>query len=331
MSKLIMMVGLPASGKTTLAEKLAEKENAVIVSSDAMREELFGDVDNQDNNTRLFEEVGKRIKTLLGKDETVVFDATNINRKRRIHFINNEIKADEKVVYYMNTSLSWCLQRDSRRERHVGAGIIDKMYRNMHIPTKSEGWDEVVFVEGDSMGDWYKNLFEKCVFDDSFTNSHSALFASLKCVVSEFADIYDMPQDSTYHSFSISRHTYYVFKYIKDNFERYEGERHTELLVAALFHDLGKAHCKSFFNYKGEEKRYANYIGHENVSSQIACESLMKLGYNDNFVKYVVDLIQFHMMPMNMSEKVEKRLRGLITEEQYNDLMLLHEADLSAK
>jgi phage-related protein len=37
------------------------------------------------------------------------------------------------------------------------------------------------------------------------------------------------------------------------------------------------------------------------------------------------------MTPMNMSEKQETKLRSLLTEEQYKDLMFLHEADTSAK
>ena len=52
--RFIMCCGLPASGKSTKAQKLAEQYNATIFSSDALREELFGDIDHQDNNQELF-------------------------------------------------------------------------------------------------------------------------------------------------------------------------------------------------------------------------------------------------------------------------------------
>ena len=46
----MMMVGLPYSGKSCYAEKLKEEFNAVVHSSDAIREEILGDVQDQNNN-----------------------------------------------------------------------------------------------------------------------------------------------------------------------------------------------------------------------------------------------------------------------------------------
>lgn len=61
MNKLYMMIGLPASGKSTIAKELSESEDAVIVSSDEIRKE-FGDINDQSQNTKVFEEVEKRLK-----------------------------------------------------------------------------------------------------------------------------------------------------------------------------------------------------------------------------------------------------------------------------
>lgn len=326
MSKFIMMVGLPASGKSTLAKELSVKESAAILSSDEIREELLNDVSDQSNNTKVFEVMNNRAKELLNKRDSVIYDATNINRKRRIHLIKNELKADENVIYYMNTPLGSCLYNDSQRERKVGYEVIDKMYRSLQIPTKLEGWDEVIFINQDfRLEKQYRELLEIHIPTDL---EYEMVFYELGKIINEFDDVYNVPQDSKYHSFSISRHIYYVYKYVREN---YKGGRQLEMLYAALFHDLGKGHCKSFYNHQGEERRYASFIGHEFVSAQLAGEYLVKLGYDDEFVKYVVDLIQFHMTPMNMSEKQEGKLRGLLTSEQYEDLMFLHEADLQAK
>ena len=43
MTKLFLMIGLPASGKSTLAEQIAKSEDAEIVSSDNIRKELYGE------------------------------------------------------------------------------------------------------------------------------------------------------------------------------------------------------------------------------------------------------------------------------------------------
>ena len=54
MPQMIMMVGLPASGKSTKAQELAKEYNATIFSSDALRKELYGDENIQGDNTKLF-------------------------------------------------------------------------------------------------------------------------------------------------------------------------------------------------------------------------------------------------------------------------------------
>ena len=38
-----MFIGIPASGKSTLAQKIAPTINAEILSTDKIREELYGD------------------------------------------------------------------------------------------------------------------------------------------------------------------------------------------------------------------------------------------------------------------------------------------------
>ena len=61
MVKFYMMIGLPASGKSTIAKEISESEDAVIVSSDEIRREM-GDVNDQSKNTEVFEEVERRLK-----------------------------------------------------------------------------------------------------------------------------------------------------------------------------------------------------------------------------------------------------------------------------
>ncbi len=62
MNKLYMMIGLPASGKSTIAKEIAEKENAVIISTDDLRQELLNDVNSQADNNLIFKEAEKRLK-----------------------------------------------------------------------------------------------------------------------------------------------------------------------------------------------------------------------------------------------------------------------------
>ena len=63
--KLYVLVGLSGSGKSTLAAQLAESdENTVIVSSDAIREELTGKIEDQSRNNEVFEIFHQRIRKI---------------------------------------------------------------------------------------------------------------------------------------------------------------------------------------------------------------------------------------------------------------------------
>lgn len=327
MSKLHVLIGLPAVGKSTKAKEMAKQLNVVVLSSDSLREELLEDINDQSQNDMIFKELHSRINKLLSDGHDVIYDATNLNRKRRIHLIKNEIKAEEYYAYYFNSLFGECLHNDSQRERKVGFDVLNRMYTSAQIPTINEGWNGVKFIHPElKLDKCYRERFEYLLSDES--PNHEDLIEETMKIIDSFEDVYDIPHDSKYHSFSISRHIFYVYEFVMKN---YKGRGKKEMLIASLFHDLGKGWCKSFINYKGEEKRYASYIGHEFVSAQLACYWLSILGYEDDFIKYVVDLVQFHMMPMDMSVKQERKLRELLSVEQYEDLMFLHSADLNAK
>lgn len=327
MSKLIMLVGLPASGKSTIAERLSTEFSAEILSSDRLRKEIHGDENIQEDHKSLFEELNKRANDYLAAGKNIIYDSTNLNRKRRRHLIQHEIKAAEKAVYYLNTHVNNCCDRDKLRERTVGEKVIQKMYKNLHIPVLNEGWNEVHYIHEDSQmfADESRHSLESQLNRDV---SHDELMEELVRLIPEFQTIHNLPQDSKYHSFSVSRHTYHVYKYIFDN---YQGKNRLEMLYASVFHDLGKGFCKSFYNYKGEETKYANFIGHEYVSSQLAAYYLNQLHYGRDFIDRVVTLVQFHMMPMNASDKKLRELEKLIGYDLFEELMVLHEADTLAK
>ena len=68
MNNLIFLVGVPGSGKSTYAKKILEaKPDAVWVSSDAIREELWGDANDQQQPSSVFGEMFKRAVAALAK------------------------------------------------------------------------------------------------------------------------------------------------------------------------------------------------------------------------------------------------------------------------
>lgn len=63
---LYMMIGLPGSGKTTLAKEISQLHiNSKHISSDSLRLELFGNEEDRENNHIIFNEMKKKNKRLL--------------------------------------------------------------------------------------------------------------------------------------------------------------------------------------------------------------------------------------------------------------------------
>ena len=144
MSKFFMTIGLPGSGKSTWLESNKEKLNFIIHSSDEIRAEL-GDVNDQSQNELVFNILHKRIKEDLLNGKNVAYDATNLSRKRRTHFLQNELRdiSCEKICILFATPYECCLKNNENRERKVPESVIKRMIKNFEIPCKQEGWDEI--------------------------------------------------------------------------------------------------------------------------------------------------------------------------------------------
>ena len=72
--KFIMLIGLPGSGKSTWAEKyITENANTVLISSDNIRKELFGDENSQEDNNRVFYEMEVRTLNHLNNGVNVIY------------------------------------------------------------------------------------------------------------------------------------------------------------------------------------------------------------------------------------------------------------------
>lgn len=327
--RFIMMVGLPGSGKSTIAlDMMKDRSDIIYISSDELREKMTGDVNNQEKNVDVFAKMLEMTKESLQRGFHVIYDATNIGRKKRKALLTQIPKHVEKIALYVATDYKVVIEQNRKRERVVPKDVINRMYKNLQIPIYSEGWDKIVFEFEDELleNDLPKQFTDAIRAGALFGREGYEIMGFLAQFFNPFFNIYDLAQDSKWHSFTVSRHTYYVYKYILDN---YEGEDKELMLWVGLSHDLGKHFCKSFVNYKGEETRYANFIGHENVGSQIAMNLLKQMNFEDEFIHKAVTLIQFHMYLLNEKSNRE-RLLNQVGEEMFKQLEFLREADTQA-
>lgn len=84
---LVLLVGLPASGKSTFARRLAPLIDAVILESDVLRRLLFESPQHGDSESkRLFRAIHAVTFRLLLDHRSVIVDATNLREKHRKPF-----------------------------------------------------------------------------------------------------------------------------------------------------------------------------------------------------------------------------------------------------
>ena len=99
---LIVLVGLPGSGKSYFAAKLTEKIPAVVLESDFLRKTLVRrPAYSQFESCRLFRAIHDLTGELLFKGYNVIIDATNLSEdsRRRLRIIAAETGAKMIVVH----------------------------------------------------------------------------------------------------------------------------------------------------------------------------------------------------------------------------------------
>jgi predicted kinase len=180
MAKLLMMRGLPASGKTTRAKEImTEAGNMVRVNRDQLRPMLHGDAKWSGKKEKVTRHVQRAmVKDLLDNDYSVIVDDTNLrdaDHERWSH-VARETNSKFEVVD-MDTPYDVCVHRDNRREDAVGSHVITSMalssgrfpYRNIILcdidGTIADLTHRLHHINGGNR-DWDKFFAE--VVDDGF-------------------------------------------------------------------------------------------------------------------------------------------------------------------
>lgn len=96
---LIVVSGLPGSGKSYFSRRVSERVPIIIVETDAMRKVLFSSpIYSAAESSRLFKACHALIEGLLRKGNSVLFDATNLVEHNREHLYAIADKSDAKLI-----------------------------------------------------------------------------------------------------------------------------------------------------------------------------------------------------------------------------------------
>lgn len=147
MANLVMLIGVPGSGKSTISNEYKEK-GYKIHSSDAIRKEILGDENSQEKGWLIFKILHKRVISDLLTGKNVVYDACNTTKSGRKKVIK-EIREAVQDVYIigkiLNVDINICKERNRNRERVVPDEVIDRMYNQLksNEPNTEEGFNEI--------------------------------------------------------------------------------------------------------------------------------------------------------------------------------------------
>ena len=313
MNKLFFTVGLPGSGKSTWVENNKEKLNAVVHSSDTIREQL-GDINDQSKNNLVFEILHKRVKEDLLNSKNVIYDSTGINRKNRLAFLR-EIKhiSCKKICVLLATPYEICLKNNAARERKVPEDVIARMYKSFDTPWYSEGFDDIQIIWYDYKKDGLEFNYKK-----------------------DLLEWRKISQDNPHHSLSIGDHMMSAYNYYMTDMCDVAGYLYNMDLIlstAILMHDCGKPFTKGFLDSKGNPSKTAHFYNHNNSGSYLCLFYLKEMEFEVDETLHISLLIGLHMRPFlawNNSERAKERDRRLFGDDIIKQVEIIHQYDVAA-
>lgn len=123
------MKGLPASGKSTAAEELVQKYNAVRLNKDLLRTMMNFDHFTGTNERRVHNASQTLAREFLKMGTNVIIDDTNLNPNTVDAWKRIAAETGAKIEYvdFTDVDVETCIERDKVREKKVGKHVIQRM------------------------------------------------------------------------------------------------------------------------------------------------------------------------------------------------------------
>lgn len=143
MNQLIMLIGIPGSGKSYYAEHSHRLQEKAIVCPDKIRLEVFKTKFHELLEPMVWSVVQYMVKSYLSLGLDVIFDATNVSRKRRASVFDMVAKETEVIGIWFQTPYALCLER----RKGFPVEVMERMRDSFEEPTLDEGFSVLIPIE----------------------------------------------------------------------------------------------------------------------------------------------------------------------------------------
>ena len=155
---IILICGLPGSGKSHFAEKYFRHSGFKRINRIEIRKHLysmfnFGDpwkeVYFDEESEHLVKHVERKLlEHLLFTHQKVLIDNTSVTKPSRKSYVSTAIRYKKSIgVVYLATSAQICMQRNKDRGSDLPEEVISHLYALREEPDFSEGFKEILILE----------------------------------------------------------------------------------------------------------------------------------------------------------------------------------------
>lgn len=152
MANLILVCGLPGSGKSTYLSKFEHNINCKIISRDKIRFSLLKEGEDYFSHEKeVCKILWEQINESLTENKDTYVDQTSLNVESRAYLLNHITTHYELCnIIWFNIPINICLERNENRKEtkaYVPRGVIRRMSYQMVPPSYNEGFDNIFIYD----------------------------------------------------------------------------------------------------------------------------------------------------------------------------------------
>ena len=132
-------------------------------------------------------------------------------------------------------------------------------------------------------------FLKQILINENVVDSIKENIGQLKAIIPEIIDTFSFDQNHPHHHLDVWEHTLCALNFSPNDFD---------IRLALLLHDIGKPH-----SYQDQEVRH--FKGHPEKSASISRVVLKRLGFNEDYIAYICQIILKHDTPLT-KEDIDK-------------------------